>query len=440
MNIYFVGIKGSGMSALALILNDRGNNVKGSDVEKKFFTDHKLNEAKIECESFECEIPNDTDVVIVGNAFDENHKQVILAKSKNIKTIRYYEYLNQFMQSLNNSIAIAGTNGKTTTTAMMTSMLSDFKPNYLIGDGSGVGNINSDYFIFEACEYKNTFLNYYPKYAIINNVEMDHPDFFKDISDVLNTFQHFMNNCENVILNLDDIHSQKLEAVNNNIYYFSLTNPQANLYTQNLRTSASGFNFELIFNNQNLGNYSLPFYGKHMIQNSLACLLVGCLLDENINELINNLQNFTGAKRRFEKYEISTKKNITLIDDYAHHPTSIELLIDGIRQKYPDCELTILFQPHTYSRTNQFLTEFAKVLCKADKLFLLPIFGSIREAAGETSIDDLKAEVLKVKAEVLISELNEIDVEKNKQIICTLGAGDIDTKYIPIIQEMFEEK
>lgn len=439
MRIFFIGIKGSGMSALATILKDRGNDVTGSDVEKVFFTDEKLKAVGIEVQSFDSSIAADTDIVILGNAFADDHIQAVSARANGIEVVRYYDYLNRFSKLHEHSVAIAGTNGKTTTTSMLVSMLKSDMPSYLIGDGNGFGNSESDTFIFEACEYKNTFHNYHPEYAIINNVEMDHPDFFKDLDDVINTFQIFANNSNNVIVNMDDEPSLRLQPTDNKFYYFSKNNEEADMYMKNIIKSAEGFSFDLYFQKQILGTYSLPFFGDHMIQNTLSSLLVGHLIGHDMNLLVSDLSTFGGAKRRFEKYELSAERNITLIDDYAHHPTAIELTIDAVRQQYPERLITVLFQPHTYSRTLEFLDEFAKTLVAADKLFLAPIFGSIREQQGTISIDDVKAKVKAISDDVLIDDISQIDPSLDNQVICLLGAGDIDKIYIPKIKKLFEE-
>lgn len=439
MRIFFIGIKGSGMSALATILKDRGNDVTGSDVEKVFFTDEKLKAVGIEVQSFDSSIAADTDIVILGNAFADDHIQAVSARANGIEVVRYYDYLNRFSKLHEHSVAIAGTNGKTTTTSMLVSMLKSDMPSYLIGDGNGFGNSESDTFIFEACEYKNTFHNYHPEYAIINNVEMDHPDFFKDLDDVINTFQIFANNSNNVIVNMDDEPSLRLQPTDNKFYYFSKNNEEADMYMKNIVKSAEGFSFDLYFQKQILGTYSLPFFGDHMIQNTLSSLLVGHLIGHDMNLLVSDLSTFGGAKRRFEKYELSAERNITLIDDYAHHPTAIELTIDAVRQQYPERLITVLFQPHTYSRTLEFLDEFAKTLVAADKLFLAPIFGSIREQQGTISIDDVKAKVKAISDDVLIDDIGQIDPSLDNQVICLLGAGDIDKIYIPKIKKLFEE-
>lgn len=440
MNIFFIGIKGSGMSALGTILKDCGHNVTGSDVEKVFFTDEKLKQVGIEVTTFEAPVPPNTDIVILGNAFADDHPQAVAARANGITVMRYFTYLNKFANDHAHAVAVAGTNGKTTTTSMLVSMLLSEKPNYLIGDGNGFGNVSSDTFIFEACEYKNTFHNYKPEYAIINNVEMDHPDFFKDLDDVISTFQQFADNSNKVIVNMDDAPSMRLKENGNKFYYFSKQNEAADMYMKNIIKSASGFSFDLYFEQALLGNFSLPFYGDHMIQNTLSSLLIGLLIGHDIEQLVADLSTFSGAKRRFEKYELDSVRKITMIDDYAHHPTAIELTIEAVRQQYPDRLVTVLFQPHTYSRTIEFMDEFAQTLAMADKLFLAPIFGSIREQQGTITIEDVKDKVRALNSEVLIETIDEIDRDLDNQVICLLGAGDIDKIYIPEIKKIFEEK
>lgn len=440
MQIYFIGIKGSGMSALATIMSDRGNNVCGSDVEKVFFTDAKLDSLGIKVESLDAPVPQDTDLVVLGNAFADDHPQVIDAKAKGIEVIRYFNFLDKFAKQNNHSIAVAGTNGKTTTTSMIVSMLKSEMPSYLIGDGNGFGSKDNDTFVFEACEYKNTFYNYNPEYAIINNVEMDHPDFFKDLDDVINTFQNFANNSQHVIINMDDEPSMRLQENGNKFFYFSKENPKADMYMQNLEKNSTGFSFDLYFQGQMLGEFSLPFFGDHMIQNTLSSLLVGHLIGHDINALVSDLGTFSGAKRRFEKYILNQQKAITLIDDYAHHPTAIELTIDAVRQQYPDCKVTVLFQPHTYSRTIEFLDQFAETLVAADVLYLAPIFGSIREQKGTITIDTLKDKVRLLNSNILIDDIEQIDPTVPNQVICLLGAGDIDKIYIPRLKKLFKEQ
>lgn len=434
MKIYLVGIKGSGMSALACILKDLGHDVNGSDISEFVFTESKLIEKNIVVTDFEIEnIDNTIDVIIVGNAFSDTHEQVIYAKSMNLKIIRYYDFINEFFSD-NKMIAIAGTNGKTTTTSMVNTMLSSEKIISLIGDGNGFGQQNSDLFILEACEYKNTFWNYNPNVAVINNIEMDHPDFFRDINDVLNTYQKFANLAEVLIINGDDNNCRLI--THENKYTFGL-NQENFLYLKNIKTNTKGFSFNLIIDNNDFGYYELPFVGDHMIYNSMASILVGYLQDIDIKEIISNLALFTGARRRFEITEVSNT-NLYVIDDYAHHPTAIELTINAIRQKFPNCELTVIFQPHTFSRTIEFLDEFAETLNASDYLYLAEIFGSARESQSDVNIDILKDKVKSLNGEIL-DNLDHLKGIKSNHVVAILGAGNVDVLYKNKVVEFLGE-
>lgn len=436
MKYYLVGIKGSGMTALASILKGLGAEVLGSDVEQVFFTEESLIKNNIKATDFDPKhITDDIDCVIVGNAFAADHPQVLAAKALNVRVATYKEFLNELSNSYT-SIAVAGTNGKTTTTSMIVSMFGPQQVSYLIGDGNGYGNTDAEYFVFEACEYKNTFYTYHPKYGIINNIEMDHPDFFKDINDVINSFQNFADNCEYVIMNADDLHSK---AINHNQKLtFSCEDKDATLYFELQSKTACGMCFDLTYKNVKLGTFALPFYGTHMIYNSLATILLGLELGNDIESIIGNLAMFKGAKRRFETYDLDVENSLYLIDDYAHHPTAIEHTINAVRQKYPDFEVTVLFQPHTYSRTKEFLNEFAQTLSIADNLFLVDIFGSIRESNQTVTIDELKAEIIRINKTNLLDDLSILDTITNNHIICLLGAGDIDKLYLEQIRSKFK--
>lgn len=425
MKYFLTGIKGSGMTALACILKDMGNEVTGSDIDNVFFTDAKLIEKNIPFTSFNQEnIDESIDTLILGNAFADDHEEVVRAKELGIEVIRYYQYLSKLAES-HNSVAIAGTNGKTTTTGLVSAMLQDEKLIYLIGDGTGSAVADGDTFVFEACEYKNTFLNYRPKYGLINNIEFDHPDFFKDLDHVIETYQKFADVCEVIIVNNDDENVRQVTGTN--IISFGIEN-QADIMMENIEKSAKGFTFDLIVKDEKKENLMLPFAGDHMISNALASIAIAFALGKDIDTVIANLATFKGVKRRFEIEVLDETNNIVMIDDYAHHPTAIELTIEAIRQKYPECTVSVLFQPHTFSRTEAFLDEFAESLVKADNVYLADIFGSVRESAGEIGIESLMNATKKAGKEVY-RDLAFIDEIKENHIIAVLGAGNIDKLY-----------
>lgn len=432
MKYFLTGIKGSGMTALACVLKDLGHEVTGSDIDEVFFTVAKLEEKEITFYPFGAtNIDDSIDTLILGNAFADDHEEVLKAKELGIKVIRYYEFLSELSNEYK-SFAIAGTNGKTTTTGLVSAMYSDEPLISLIGDGTGKADKGSEVFVFEACEYKNTFLNYNPKFGLINNVEMDHPDFFRDLDHVIETYQKFADLCEVVIINNDDANCRKIKT--DNTITFGITN-ESDIMMKNVEKDSTGFGFDLIVKGEFIGNYHLPFVGDHMILNSLAALSIAYAAGKDIKSAVKNLAGFTGVKRRFETEILDSENNIIMIDDYAHHPTAIELTINAIRQKYPEYTVTVLFQPHTYSRTITFLDEFASTLKEADNLFLADIFGSVRETEGEITINVLEEAVAKHGKNVE-KDLQFIKDIKENHIIAVLGAGNIDKLYKDEIRQL----
>ena len=435
MKYFLAGIKGSGMTSLACILKDMGHDVSGSDVDDIYFTDAKLDEKKIKVYSFgKQNIDNTIDYLILGNAFSEELEEVVYAKKNNIKVIRYFDFIAKLAKEYN-SIAIAGTNGKTTTTGLASSMLKDQSMIYLIGDGTGVGTVDAKYFLFEACEYKNTFHNYFSKIGLINNIELDHPDFFTSIEHVLETYQGFADQCEKLVINVDDLNCQKI--THNNIVSFGVDNPNADVVMKNIVKSRDGFSFDLSINNEEIENLFLPFQGDHMIYNSLASITISYAMGLDLINSIKNLSTFSGTSRRFQIEVLDKNKNIILVDDYAHHPTAIEYTISAIKQKYPNYKVSVIFQPHTYSRTKTFLEEFAKSLLPADNIYLADIFGSVREQKCEFDVNILVDEVIKLDHNVQ-KDLSFIDPNDSNHVIAVLGAGNVDKLYIPEIKKIIK--
>lgn len=423
MNLFFIGIKGSGMSALSVISKQLGHEVSGVDVDDYFFTQKELDLNNIKYCTFEDEINFENyDLVIVGNAY-LNHDLVQKVENQNIKWQTYFGYLNEIAANYT-SIAISGTNGKTTTTGLAKSLLSTKSAISLIGDGHGYAPKDPSYFIYEACEYRDTFLNYNPDICIINNIEMDHPDFFKDLNHVIDSFQKLANNCKTVILNVDDKNCQTI--THDNIVSYGIK--QGDIHISNYRQNSDAMYFDLHYMDQVKKDVKLELFGIHMLYNALATITLGIVLKLDIDEILNNVAGFKGTTKRFEITVVDQKNEIVIVDDYAHHPTAIDFVYGAVRQKYPDYLLTVLFQPHTYSRTQEFLNEFAVSLEKCDNLFIEEIFGSARESVGTVSSSDLRNLITNENCNVVLDPF-EIDFKKPKQVILLLGAGIIDTLY-----------
>ncbi|MCZ0703239.1 UDP-N-acetylmuramate--alanine ligase [Natronobacillus azotifigens] len=430
MTIYhFVGIKGTGMSALAQILHDAGEKVQGSDVEKTFFTEEVLREKQIPIFPFSRDNITDDLTIIAGNAFRDDHEELEAAREKEITIYRYHEFLGEFLKKFT-SIAVTGAHGKTSTTGLLAHVLKESYPiSYLIGDGTGSGSPESEYFVFEACEYRRHFLAYQPDYAIMTNIDFDHPDYFSSVDDVFDAFQEMADQVNKGIIACgDDEYLQQIQAKVPVLYYgFQDGN---DFQAKNVAEGSRGTTFDVFVRNNFYDSFTIPTYGSHSVLNALAVIAL-CHYEGMQAEQIQKLKTFTGVKRRFSEKKLNDQ---ILIDDYAHHPKEITATIDSVRKKYPDRMVTAIFQPHTYTRTKMFLQEFADSLKAADLVFLCDIFGSARELAGKLSIEDLQERISDSK----VLALNEVEVLKefSNSVLVFMGAGDIQ-KYQQAYEETF---
>ena len=426
---HFVGIKGAGMSSLAQIMHDLGHEVQGSDIEKYVFTEGALENKGIKILPFSVDNIHEGMVVIQGNAFPDTHEEIVRAHELKLDVIRYHDFLGQVINQYT-SVAVTGAHGKTSTTGLLSHVMNgDKKTSFLIGDGTGMGLPGSDYFAFEACEYRRHFLSYHPDYAIMTNIDYDHPDYFKNIDDVASAFQEMANNVKKAIIAWgDDEHLRNLKA-DVPIYYYGLSKND-DVYADNIQITENGTQFDVYINGEYYDHFLTPQYGNHNIQNALAVITISYLEKMDVNNIKEALETFGGVKRRFNETFVSKQ---VLVDDYAHHPREISATIETARKKYPNKDVVAVFQPHTFSRTQAFLDEFADALSKADHVFLCEIFGSIRENTGELTIQDL---INRIDGSALIDE-NSIDVlEKfDNAVILFMGAGDIQK-----IQRAYEEK
>jgi UDP-N-acetylmuramate--alanine ligase len=429
MTVYhFVGIKGTGMSALAQVLHDMNYKVQGSDVEKRFFTQKALEEKGIKILPFSKENIQPGMTVIAGNAFPDTHEEIEEAHRLGLPVIRYHHFLGDFMKQYT-SIAVTGTHGKTSTTGLLAHVMQGaFPTSCLIGDGTGKGREDSKYFVFEACEYRRHFLSYHPDYAIMTNIDFDHPDYFANIDDVFQAFQEMaLQVKKGIIAYGDDEQLQKIQAKVPVVFYgFGDDN---DFQARNVVKTPEGSTFDVFVRNTFFATFSIPTYGNHNILNALAVIAL-CHYEEISEDVIRErLKTFQGVKRRFTEKRLGDQ---ILIDDYAHHPTEIIATIEAAQQKYPDKEIVAVFQPHTFSRTQAFLDEFASSLSRADKVYLCNIFGSARENHGKLTIHDLAK---KIENSSLIDEQDPSVLRKHKNsVVIFMGAGDIQK-----IQEAYEK-
>ncbi|PFG14271.1 UDP-N-acetylmuramate--L-alanine ligase [Bacillus sp. es.036] len=420
MTIYhFVGIKGSGMSALAQILSDIGYSVQGSDVEKRFFTQEALEQKGITILPFAEENIKENMTIIAGNAFDDQHEELVRAREMNLPVYRYHKFLGDFIQKFT-SIAVTGSHGKTSTTGLLSHVVGAAEPtSYLIGDGTGSGVKDSQYFVFEACEYRRHFLSYQPDYAIMTNIDFDHPDYFTDVDDVFSAFQEMaMLVKKGIIAYGDDSYLQQIQTKVPVVFYGF--DDQNDFQATNIKIDENGTTFDVHVRDDYYRTFQIPMFGKHNVLNALSVVALCHYENLSGDTVAAQLANFKGVKRRFTEKVVDGQ---VLIDDYAHHPTEIKATIESAHQKYPNREVVAIFQPHTFTRTKTFLNEFADVLKEADVVYLCDIFGSAREDAGQLSIDQLIEKIPNAHmiSEESIQQLNEHE----SGVLLFMGAGDI---------------
>lgn len=417
---HFVGIKGSGMSSLALILHEKGYQVQGSDVEEYFFTQRDLEKAAIKLLPFDKANIQPEMVIIQGNAFPDTHEEIVRAKELGLEVTRYHDFIGQFIQPYT-SIAVTGSHGKTSTTGLLSHVLSGIRPtSFLIGDGTGHGEPGAEFFSFEACEYRRHFLAYSPDYAIMTNIDFDHPDYFHSIEDVFSAFQSMANQVKKGIFAFgDDEYLRKLEA-DVPIYYYGV-NDNDDVQAKNIERTTQGSEFDVFIHGENIGHFVLPAFGQHNINNALSVIAVAYKEGLDMKEVAAEMISFPGVKRRFSEKIVA---DMTIVDDYAHHPAEIKATIDGARQKYPEKEIIAVFQPHTFTRTIALMDEFAEALDLADHVYLCDIFGSARESRGDVKIEDLGNKIQ--KGGTVIKEENVSPLlDHQNAVVIFMGAGDV---------------
>ncbi len=378
---YFIGIKGTGMASLAVMLHELGNEVIGSDLEKHFFTEDELVKRGIRILPFDENNIKPEYTVIIGNAFLEDFPEVVRAR-KLCRCYRYHEFLGELMKNYK-SVSICGSHGKTTTTTITKTVFSEFKKTaYLIGDGEGFLEKDSEFLCVESDEFRRHFISYHPEYAIITNIEIDHVDYFKDEIDYFNAYQEFVNNVKEAVFYYgDDPWCQKLQF-SSKAFSFGLSD-QNDYYIADLVTSEDGSAFDLMYRGEKLYRYEVPFVGDHLMIDILGVLSLAHYMGFDHERVEKALHEYVGPKRR---YVIEEYKGTIFVDDYAHHPTEVGVTIEASHKRYPDRKIIAIFKPHRASRVKYFAKEFKEALEKADEIYLLD-FTSIDDKQDGTDID-----------------------------------------------------
>lgn len=440
IHIHFIGIGGISMSGLAEILLKENFTISGSDSKESELT-KRLEELGVTVFYGQkaSNIIEGIDLVVYTAAIHEDNPEFLCAREKNLPMITRAELLGQIMDNYRNSIAVAGTHGKTTTTSMISQILlsANTDPTITVGgilqaiDGNlRVGK--SNVFISEACEYTNSFLHFYPRYSIILNVEAEHLDFFKDIHDIRRSFHQFAGNTRadgTVIINGDiPDYEELIEGLQSGVITFGLSE-HCDFYPKDISFNEKACaTFTAMHHGEEVMTVSLNVPGMHNVSNALAAIALTLDMHLPKESILAGLLAFGGANRRFQyKGQVD---GVTIIDDYAHHPTEIRATLTAAAN-YPHKRLVLVFQPHTYSRTKAFLDDFAEVLSMADMVVLADIYAAReKNIYGITSRDILAR--LKEKGTDCFYFPSFEEIEKfllknciNGDLLITMGAGDI---------------
>jgi len=372
------------MSSLACMLYDLGNEVSGSDLSKHFFTEEPLKERNIPIYDFNPENIKDNTHIIIGNAFLEDFPEVIAArKNPTCVCARYHEFLGAFLKNYK-VISIAGSHGKTTTTGMLSSVMKNFgNTGWLIGDGTGHLTKDTEYFCLESDEFRRHFLAYYPDYAVITNVDIDHVDYFKDDADYRSAYEEFATHVKKALIIWgEDPEARKLDLGDKKHYWYGLEDND-DIQAVNVEERRDGMDFDVLFEGKKYAHFSTPLVGHHLLLNSLAVIGVAMLEGVPAEMIEKGLCEFSGVKRRFV---VEEHKDNIFVDDYAHHPTEVGVTIATARMRFPEKKLVAVFKPHRASRVKYFAEDFKKQLMKADKVYLCD-FTSIDDKQDGTNID-----------------------------------------------------
>ncbi|MCR5830814.1 MAG: UDP-N-acetylmuramate--L-alanine ligase [Lachnospiraceae bacterium] len=438
--IHFIGIGGISMSGLAEILLGAGFTVSGSDRAASDLTRKLESEGcTIYCGQRSENIKDDTGIVVYTAAIKEDNPELAAAISKGIPTMTRAELLGQIMKNYETSIAVSGTHGKTTTTSMLTSILLDAETDPTVSVGGMLpsigGNIRigkSGFFVTEACEYTNSFLSFFPTISIILNIDADHLDFFKDIDDIRSSFKKFADLLpENglLVINSDiDRYEEITKDVKCRVVTVSAEG-KADYTAHSVEYDDKGCaSFEVVRDGSTLTDVSLAVPGAHNVSNALAAIAVCDHLKIGAGHIKNGIGSYTGTDRRFQyKGKIG---GVTVIDDYAHHPTEIAATLSAAKN-VPHKKLWLVFQPHTYSRTKALFDEFAKALSAADEVVLADIYAARENDDLGISSKDL-CEAIKSYGTLSgyfgsFDEIENFLLQKCSpgDLLITMGAGDI---------------
>ncbi|MFB6272271.1 MAG: UDP-N-acetylmuramate--L-alanine ligase, partial [Salinibacter sp.] len=448
---------GIGMSSIAEVLLNRGYDVTGSDLETSEVTERLAAEGATIYEGHAAEQVGEADVVVYSSAIDpEENPETLEAERRRISLIPRAEMLGELIR-MKFGVGVAGTHGKTTTTSMAGLVVAEggFDPTVIVGGkvtafGSNAVTGEGDVIVIEADEYDRTFLRLTPSLAVITSIEEDHLDIYEDLDAIKEAFTQYANSVPffgAAILCLDDPNVQAIVGdVERRVITYGTTR-QAEVRAESVRREGMTTQFDVTLRGKPLGSIELQVPGLYNVRNALAAVAVGQELEIAFDKVRAGLESFTGVRRRFEKK--GEAGGITVLDDYAHHPTEIEATLDAAHQGYPDRRVVAVFQPHLYSRTQNFMDEFARSFFNADQLVLTDVYGAredpIEGVSGERLAE--RAEQFGHRAVQYVPDQTDLPsrlrtITEPGDVVLMLGAGDIwraSEDFVDLLEEKSTE-
>ena len=445
--IHFVGIGGIGMSGLSLIMREKGFKVQGSDqYNNKNIARLKKENIKIFIGQKKENLKNAT-IVVISSAIKKNNPEIIEAKKKKLPIISRGKMLAHIV-SLTKNIVIAGSHGKTTTTSLVSSIFQNTKLDPTIINGGVIKSINntarlgkSDWSILEADESDGSFVHVPSTYSIITNIDREHMDFYDSMDQLKNSFIQFIEKVpsfgKSFVCIDDKINHSLIKRLKSNNFYTYGTNPKSNFFIKKINQNIKYTEFDLSINVPNkkkllIKNIKIPLLGIHNVRNAVAATAVALTIGISVKDIKKGLLNFKGVERRFSK--IFRYNNIDFYDDYAHHPTEIKMVLDGVNKVYPNFEKVCIFQPHRISRLKDLKKEFSFAFRNADTVILCPIFTAGEKIKLGFKYSSFAKEIIKnskVKL-FLVNDLKQLAIflKRNmygKKIVIGMGAGSISS-------------
>lgn len=438
-HIHFVGIGGIGMSGIAELLLNLGFDISGSDISNNENVERLKKLGVMIFHGHNPENIKGCNVLVYSSAVSLDNSEIIRAKQMGLPVIKRAEMLGELINLKETSIAISGTHGKTTTSSMIGSMLTYAGKEPTLVVGGLVQNLNSNsklgegqIIVVEADEFDRSFLSLKPTIAIVNNIELEHTDCYKDLNDLENSFLQFCQSVPfygSVLLNIDSFSIKNIiHKIERPVTTYGMSRDAA-FRAKELEFKENKSTYSLFRAEENLGKIHLNVPGEHNIMNSLGAVALGFELGLSFNSIKNGLLDYKGVRRRFDIK--GSHNDVMVVDDYAHHPTEVSTTIEAAKKGW-NRKLIVVFQPHLYTRTKEFYKEFAKSLEKADFIIITSIYPSREKPIPGITSKLISDNIDKTKKDVLFN-VNEVDqaitilneIAKPGSMILTLGAGDI---------------